>query len=717
MTDHMTAKLQNGSRQDEAFDRPDKTRRELALTYAAITLTLMASVGSAGGIAVSLSYAAAAGHWAVALRQVTFLTIVGFLIYGGLVYQFARAGYLKRAERHRAATPRELARFYHDATAAAVSILVPSYKEDPQVVQRTLLSAALQDYPKRRVVLLVDDPPQPIRHEDMRALAATRALPDDIWEILQKPRDHFGDALAAFLDRSARGSLNRRGESLRLAGLYREAADWFEEQAARYAGQGHAERLFVELTFREPARLCLEASSRWESRAHAGRPPAQELREAYQRLADRFTVEVTAFERKRFENLSHEPNKAMNLNSYIGLMGGCWQVGNSAGAPRLESAGSADAELVIPDADYVLMVDADSVLAPEYTLRLAYILSQPGHERLAVAQTPYSAFPGAPGLLERIAGATTDIQYIIHQGFTSCAATFWVGANALVRKAALEDIAEWGQERGHPIRRFIQDRTVIEDTESSVDLIDRGWRLLNYPERLAFSATPPDFGSLLIQRRRWANGGLLILPKLIRYLLRNVRRPGVLGESFMRCHYLASLAVVNTGLLLILAVSSFDDLLHNLWLPLTALPYCGLYARDLRRCGYRANDVLRVYALNLMLIPVHLAGVFQSLRQGWTGTKSSFGRTPKVQERTVTPCRYLVAEYAILAHWLLGTVLEYLHGRPLLAVFALANAAFLAYAMVAFIGLRESWDDLTLAVTATGSGPASARPRPLSPDY
>jgi hypothetical protein len=50
-------------------------------------------------------------------------------------------------------------------------------------------------------------------------------------------------------------------------------------------------------------------------------------------------------------------------------------------------------------------------------------------------------------------------------------------------------------------------------------------------------------------------------------------------------------------------------------------------------------------------------------------------------------------------------------------VFALANAAFLAYAMVAFIGLRESWDDLTLAVTATGSGPASARPRPLSPDY
>ena len=716
MTAHMTARLWNDSRQEEARARPDKTRRELALTYGAIALTLIASVGSAGGIAASLSYAVAGGHWAAELRQIVFLTIISFLIYGGLVYQVARVGYLKRAVRHRAATSGELARFYHDPNAAAVSILIPSYKEDPQVVRRTLLSAALQDYPRRRVVLLVDDPPKPFDHEDMRALAAARALPDDIGEILQKPREHFGDALAAFLDRSARGPLDRRGESRLLARLYREAAAWFEEQAASCAGPGHAERLFVELTFREPARLCLEVSSRWESRAHVGRAPAQEFRDAYQRLADRFTVEVTAFERKRFENLSHEPNKAMNLNSYIALMGQRWRLGGPADAPRLESAGLADADLIIPDADYVLMVDADSVLSSEYTLRLAYILSQPGHERIAVAQTPYSAFPGASGLLERIAGATTDIQFIIHQGFTSFAATFWVGANALVRKAALEDIAEWGQERGHTIRRFIQDRTVIEDTESSVDLIDRGWRLFNYPERLAFSATPPDFGSLLIQRRRWANGGLLILPKLIRYLLCNLRRPGVLGESFMRCHYLASLAVVNTGLLLILAVS-FDDLLCNLWLPLTALPYCGLYARDLRRCGYRANDVLRVYALNLMLIPVHLAGVFQSLRQAWTGTKSPFGRTPKVQERTTTPWPYLVAEYAILAHWLLGTVFEYLHGRPLHAAFALANAAFLAYAIVTFIGLRESWDDLALAVTAAGSISAPAGPRPLSPDY
>jgi cellulose synthase/poly-beta-1,6-N-acetylglucosamine synthase-like glycosyltransferase len=194
----------------------------------------------------------------------------------------------------------------------------------------------------------------------------------------------------------------------------------------------------------------------------------------------------------------------------------------------------------VPDADYLLMLDADSIIDPEYTLRLSHVLAQPGHETMAVVQTPYSAFPNAPGLIERVAGATTDIQYVIHQGFTSYGATFWVGANALARKSALEDIAEAGRERGYPIRRFIQDRTVIEDTESTIDLIARGWRLHNYPERLAFSATPPDFGALLIQRRRWANGGLLILPKLLRHLARSGSIRGVLREGFMRCHYLAS---------------------------------------------------------------------------------------------------------------------------------------------------------------------------------
>src|SRR5207245_10487229 len=131
-------------------------------------------------------------------------------------------------------------------------------------------------------------------------------------------------------------------------------------------------------------------------------------------------------------------------------------------------------------------------------------------------------------------------------------ATFWVGANALLRRAALEDIREDVEERGHPVVRYIQDRTVIEDTESTVDLIARGWRLHNYPARLAYSATPPDFGALLIQRRRWANGGLLILPRLLHHLAHRLAGGPTIREGLVRCHYLVSPATINVGLFCLL---------------------------------------------------------------------------------------------------------------------------------------------------------------------
>jgi cellulose synthase/poly-beta-1,6-N-acetylglucosamine synthase-like glycosyltransferase len=704
------------NRRPSLFKHVSDIRREIWLTYAALAVTLGASVASVGGILLTLTQDAATRHWISALAHGLFLAIVSFLIYGGLVYQLSRLGYLKRMGNlrrrtdHHPANASALDQFFHGSRAPSVTILVPSYKEDPHVIRRTLLSAALQDYPSRRVVLLLDDPPSPTEVPDTRLLTAGRALPEEILECLRKPRADMHSALQGFLDRRTLGPLDLCKEVQLVAQLYQDAALWFTEQAAQYPVGDHADELFVELTFNRASREYFEESDVWAKQAlEPTWPDSHHLLEAYQRLVARFEVELTSFERKRFLNLSHEPNKAMNLNSYISLMGHHWRMVGSEGALFLEPAGSIDADLSVADTDCVLMLDADSVITFDYTLRLSQWLMQPGHERMAVVQTPYSAFPKAPGILERIAGATTDIQYIIHQGFTSYGATFWVGANALVRKAALEDISEFATERGHRIRRFIQDRTVIEDTESTVDLIARGWQLHNYPERLAFSATPPDFGSLLIQRRRWANGGLLVLPKLIRYLVRHPSWTAALQEGFMRCHYLGSLAIANMGLLLILAVS-LDDGLQTVWLPLTALPYYWLYARDLRRRGYPRSDLLNVYALNLLLIPVHLGGVFQSLRQAWTGRRTPFGRTPKVTGRITSPALYLIAEYVILGHWLVGAGFEFLHGRPLHGCFALANAGFLAYAIVRFIGLRESWTDLSLAL---GLGRRRA-PAPIS---
>ena len=672
-----------------------------------VTLSAVAITLSAWAVAVlqvlSVLNAAMLEHQLVAsVAALAYLVLITMLVAGSLTYLSARYGYARRFSKHRPASDSELDAF-RMTVVPSVTMLVPSYKEDPALVWKTLLSAALQDYPRRAVVLLIDDPPVAATHDDARALAEMRELAVSVERRLAAVHARVKSAAAAFEERADAARLRLSREARDLAALYREVAVWFVEEARRHRVSDHTDQVFVEVTLLGESRRYQRKSADLLREAESQAIDEHRLRCAYRRLATRFEVTVRTFERKRYANLSHEPNKAMNLNTYIGLMGGRFRERGSGVRPVLASVSPDEQGLAFDDSDYLAVLDADTVVHPQYVLRLAHCLSRPEHRRVAVIQTPYSAFPRSERLLESVAGATTDIQYQVHQGFTYFGATFWVGANAMIRKTALEDIVEARQERGFEVRVFIHDRTVIEDTESTVDLRRCGWQLYNYPERMAYSATPADFGALLIQRRRWANGGLLIVPKLWRFLWTSGGRRAGASEVLLRLHYLTSLAVANVALLLLLGLA-FDERLASLWLPITAAPYYLLYAVDLRSIGYEWRDVLRVYALNLLLIPVNLGGVLRSVQQACTGRRSTFGRTPKVAGRTAAPAGYVLAEAGLLGWWLFGALMELEAGRELNGIFALVNAAFLLYALVRFVGLRQAWDDVRPLVAQTALG-------------
>ena len=691
--------------------QPD--RFEVALTFVTLAVTAVACALLAVESTAILGKMADRGDVPGALGQILFMLIVALLIWGSLVYQLTRLAYFLRRLDHRPASARALEEF-SDGAVPSLTVLVPSYKEEPQVVQRTLFSAALQDYPNRRVVLLIDDPAHPANAGDKRALRHIESLPVRLQALFADVAKRFERECAAYERRHPCRTVDLPAEAQRIAQLYENAAQWLEEQASHLVPEEPGDELlrgkvFLPLAGKQRARARHVAS-----RARAGALEKTHLLREYRRLASLFRVEFTSFQRKRYVNLAHEPNKAMNLNAFIGLMGRHLREVQRAAGLHLEHCAKDVATWSVPDADYLLTLDADSIIVPDYAQRLVLYMSVPGNEWVAVAQTPYSTIPAAAGTLENIAGATTDIQYNIHQGFTAFGGTYWVGANALLRKRALEDIAQMDRERGYPITRFILDRTVIEDTESSIDLVSRGWQLYNYPERLAYSATPPDFGSLLIQRRRWANGGLIILPKLLRYLLRGPLRTRKAVEGFFRCHYLVSIAAVNVGLLIMLACP-FEENLRNPWLPLSATPYFFLYARDLARTGYRYADLLRVYALNLMLIPVNLGGVLKSLEQALTGRKTPFGRTPKVAGRTAAPALYVLAEYGLLGWWLVGATTDVMHGHYAHLAFALMNAGFLAYAIYHYIGWRNSVEDLRNGIAPAKGLVNGAGSHPLVP--
>ncbi len=657
-------------------------------------------------------------------ETVTYVAITSFLALSSLLYLVARQGALYRTRAHRR-VPRAVIDESFDTHQASMTVLVPSYREEIAVVRMTLLSAALQEYPKMRVVLLLDDPPHPTAASHKASLKGARELPGELMEWLRLPRQRFDASLQKFeawcelqdmdgaddaayqgprdgasRSEDADGTLRETSvdQVLEVARQYRWAADWLRERVAEERISDHVDKFFAEQVLGALGRDFADVSQALMTAASEEAPFTRDrLLQLHRRLAWTFRAEITSFERKLYSSLSQEANKAMNLNSYIGLMGHSFHVRTTPDGQVLAPAEGSEGALAIPDAEYVLTLDADSIILPEYCLRLVYVMNQPENSRLAVIQTPYSAFPGAATRMERLSGATTDLQHIVHQGMSYHGATFWVGANAVIRKRALDDIVEIEHQGGFEIRRYVMDRTVIEDTESSIDLAIHGWKLLNYPERLSYSATPPDFGSLCIQRRRWANGGLIIMPKL--RVLRKARlkraEHGSTIQTLLRVNYLASTCWSSIALVLLLAYPFNSQLLSPLVL-LAAAPYFIAMSSDLKRCGYKRMDIFRVYGFNLILLPVNLAGVVKSIQQAITGKRIPFARTPKVANRTATPLLFALSPFLIIGFSVLTVwrdVNMQFWGN---ATFAAFNAVTATYALVALMGARHALVDIWL---------------------
>lgn len=630
------------------------------------------------------------------MEAMSYLVVVTFLTFSALMYLLARQGAMYRFADHRRVPRGTLDRHFMDYDEA-ITVLVPSYDEEPDVVRMTLWSAALQEFPDLRAVLLIDDSPDPADDAAREKLGRTRELAEEISEALQEPYARIVASVDAFTAR--RSSDVTEADVADVAADYRFAAEWLEARGAQERVADHVSEFFVEQVLGGLASdLRLMLLGLESSIEQGSYPTAERIVELRSRLLWIFRAQLSTFERKQYASLSHEANKAMNINAYISLMGRQLHVEHVGEKQLLRDARAGErVDLSVADSTYLLTLDADSILLRDYCIRLVQLLEETGNDRVAVVQTPYSSFRGAPTRIERVAGATTDIQHILHQGMTYYNATFWVGANAVIRKAALEDIVEVETVGGHEVRTYIQDRTVIEDTESSVDLGTHGWTLVNYPERLSYSATPPDFGSLVVQRRRWANGGLLILPKLWAQVRRRKdQRERILWRELMlRVNYMASIAWASFGLLFLLAYP-YDSRLLSPLVVVAALPYFIAMGMDLRACGHRFTDIFRIYGLNLVLLFVNLAGVLKSVQQMFTGAKIPFARTPKVRDRTAAPGLFVLMPLLIVAFSLFTVYRDYQVSNWGNAAFALFNAVACTFALRAYIGLRSSTVDLTL---------------------
>ncbi|MCW2839838.1 MAG: glycosyltransferase [Aeromicrobium sp.] len=680
---------------------PRPSSAKLTWGRIAIAVTVLAWVGYVISTVLK-EFMRPGNDYRFTIEAVSYVIVMTFLSFSALMYLVARQGAMQRFRDHERAPRSLLDRHFDEETSEALTVLIPSYAEEPDVVRLTMWSAALQEYPDVRIMLLIDDPPHPTAPDVVAKLEATRELPAGIVEALRAPAARFTASLGTARERLAGGDV-KKADVKRTRAEYRAAAQWLEAMAAEEPIIDHVSEFFVEQVLMGLAsEFNLTALALGAAIEQGGYPSATRLVELHRRLAWTFSAQLDSFERKAYSSLSHEANKAMNVNAYLSLMGHVWRPSDTPAGRALDEVDAAEirpGDLVVEDTGYVLTLDADSVLLRDYCLRLVFYLEQTENAQVAIIQTPYSSFRGAPTRIERVAGATTDLQHILHQGMTRYDATFWVGANAVIRKRALEDIVEVENVGGYDVKTYIQDRTVIEDTESSIDIGMAGWSLVNYPERLSYSATPPDFGSLVVQRRRWANGGLLILPKLWAQVRqrRSGRERVQFAELALRVNYMASISWGTFGLLFLLFYPYDSRLLSPLVL-VAALPYFLAMGSDLRDCGHRFSDIFRIYGFNLVLIPVNLAGVLKSIQQAFTGEKIPFARTPKVRNRTAAPLLHVVVPYLIVSFSIVTAWRDYHQHNWGNFAFALFNAVMALGAIRAYVGIWASVVDIGLGI-------------------
>ena len=398
-----------------------RTERLLSATRIAIFVTL---VGWVAFVATTLSKAFFGDTFSVryAADAIVYLVVVTLLTGSALAYLVARLGFAHRARKHER-VPRSTIDSFFSAQSPELTVIVPSYREDASVIRQTLLSAALQEYPAMNVVLLIDDPPNPDDPHDLAAARVGARAAGPRSTTCSRRRASGSSARSsssrtassrAARSRSRACGRSRPTTSRRARSSPAIAADFDEDDAAREVRAERGDRRPRE---RPDDGRRVRCSAR---RTRAPRCTPARMVQLYRRLVWTFRAELSSFERKRYAVAlarGQQGDEPQQLHRPDGRQLPSSARRRPARCCCRRRGGQAD--LVVPDPDYVLTLDADSVLLPEYCLRLVYLMEQPEYARRRRRRRRRTArSPAPPTRIERIAGATTDLQHIVHQGMT-----------------------------------------------------------------------------------------------------------------------------------------------------------------------------------------------------------------------------------------------------------------------------------------------------------
>lgn len=175
------------------------------------------------------------------------------------------------------------------------------------------------------------------------------------------------------------------------------------------------------------------------------------------------------------------------------------------------------------DDDYLLILDADFVPAPDFLRRtLPHLLAD---ERTGVVQTRWSHLNHDANWLTRAQTLAIDAHFMIEQSARSYSG--WLlpfnGTGGIWRRACIEDAGGWSH------------RTLTEDLDLSYRAQLRGWRTCYLPQVSVPGEIPPRLADYRQQQARWATGSTQCLRHLAIPVWQSSRS---LSSRLMALHHL-----------------------------------------------------------------------------------------------------------------------------------------------------------------------------------
>ncbi|HEX2586177.1 MAG TPA: glycosyltransferase family 2 protein [Steroidobacteraceae bacterium] len=417
-------------------------------------------------------------------------------------------------------------------------ILVPAYREEPELLRRSMLCHLLQKVPSKKIVLLLGNE---FETDDRQLLKNTGLVQSNCESLLS-------------LMRLYRLELSRA-----------EEAGGSQEQAVRELLLSFAQQLerFAEEIECSPIKYPTDSFvTREVIRKMSGffTAMANDLSSATcvvvtQYLMAFFSVDIEVFMRMKYANTEHEKTKAGNLTAYLQYINARYheEYDEQEGVWRLIHDGESNRF------EYVGIFDCDTICKPEYLLRKICYLRRTGTEEVGLIQSPYVVPVPEPSVVSVASGIQSFWFLPISIGLSGYNSSFWLGFNSCWRYSALKKIPS-----------FIAE-TIIEDVEVSLQLIKHQYKIVTSPEQQCVTYSPKDLRGIQVQRTRWASGGLRILYSFVRDVLKGQYKLANTAEFVIRANY-----IINLNLLPIFVMLQFliHTPLHYQYVGLIIINYC-----------------------------------------------------------------------------------------------------------------------------------------------